>query len=122
MPSSSHRKCTPCRLCPTPARELSALFKVPTDADGFFLEAHVKLRPVDFATDGVFMAGMAHYPKLLDESMIQAQAAARPGGARAQPRNHADHAARGGGGPQKCTGCLTCVRICPSTCRGSRQI
>src|SRR4030042_2611697 len=58
------------------ARRLSALFKVPVDSDGFFMEAHVKLRPVDFSTDGVFMAGMAHYPKLLDESIIQAQAAA----------------------------------------------
>jgi heterodisulfide reductase subunit A len=48
-------------VVPNPeTRELSALFKVPADTDGFFLEAHVKLRPVDFATDGVFMAGMAH--------------------------------------------------------------
>jgi heterodisulfide reductase subunit A-like polyferredoxin len=95
------------------ARELSALFKVPIDADGFFLEAHVKLRPVDFATDGVFMAGMAHYPKLLDEAMIQAQAAA----ARAA-RVLSRETLMGGGrvavvDPAKCTGCLTCVRICP---------
>jgi heterodisulfide reductase subunit A-like polyferredoxin len=94
-------------------RELSALFKVPADADGFFLEAHVKLRPVDFATDGVFMAGMAHYPKLLDESIIQAQAAA----ARAARVLSREALVAGGRvavvDESRCTGCLTCVRICP---------
>jgi len=92
---------------------LAAMFKVPTDADGFFLEAHVKLRPVDFATDGVFMAGMAHYPKLLDETMIQAQAAA----ARAARVLSRETLTAGGRvavvDPAKCTGCLTCVRVCP---------
>jgi len=93
--------------------DLSAMFKVPVDANGFFLEAHVKLRPVDFATDGVFMAGFAHYPKLLDESMIQAQAAA----ARAARLLSRTTQAAGGQvavvDAQLCTGCLTCVRICP---------
>ena len=58
------------------SKELANIYKVSIDSDGFYLEAHVKLRPVDFATDGIFMAGMAHYPKLLDETLIQAQAAA----------------------------------------------
>jgi heterodisulfide reductase subunit A-like polyferredoxin len=95
------------------SHDLSKLFKVSTDADGFFLEAHVKLRPVDFASDGVFMAGMAHYPKLLDESMIQAQAAA----ARAARVLSRESLTAGGRvavvDESKCTGCLTCVRICP---------
>ena len=56
--------------------ELAKFFKVPLNADGFFLEAHMKLRPVDFATDGVFVAGLAHYPKPIEESVAQAQAAA----------------------------------------------
>ena len=95
------------------AHEVAKLFKVALDADGFFLEAHVKLRPVDFASDGVFMAGMAHYPKLLDETMIQAQAAASRA-ARVLSRE----ALTAGGrvavvDDAKCTGCLTCVRICP---------
>ncbi|MFB3904292.1 MAG: FAD-dependent oxidoreductase [Acidobacteriota bacterium] len=95
------------------SRELAGLFRVARDADGFFLEAHVKLRPVDFATDGIFMAGMAHYPKLLDESMIQAQAAA----ARAA-RVLSREALTAGGrvasvDASLCTACLTCVRICP---------
>jgi heterodisulfide reductase subunit A2 len=98
---------------PADTPRLAALFKVPVDADGFFLEAHVKLRPVDFSTDGVFMAGMAHYPKLLDESMIQAQAAAARAG-----RVLSRETLLAGGrvavvDPERCTGCLTCVRICP---------
>ena len=55
--------------------EIGKMLKVPTNQDGFFLEAHVKLRPVDFATDGVFMCGMAHAPKFSDESITQANAA-----------------------------------------------
>jgi heterodisulfide reductase subunit A len=55
---------------------LANLFKVPLNDDGFFLEAHAKLRPVDFSTDGVFVCGMAHYPKPIEESIAQAQAAA----------------------------------------------
>jgi heterodisulfide reductase subunit A-like polyferredoxin len=95
------------------AHELAGLFKAQLDADGFFQEAHVKLRPVDFATEGVFMAGLAHYPKLLDESMIQAQAAA----GRAARLLSRESLTAGGRvavvDPAKCTGCLTCVRICP---------
>ena len=101
-------------VVPNPeGKSLSTIFKVPIDADGFFLEAHVKLRPVDFSTDGIFMAGMAHYPKLLDETMIQAQAAA----ARAARVLSQENLSAGGRvavvDPQSCTGCLTCVRICP---------
>jgi len=57
-------------------RELAMLYKVPVNDDGFFLEAHVKLRPVDFATDGVFVCGLAHAPKSIEESIAQAKAAA----------------------------------------------
>lgn len=56
--------------------ELSRLLKLPLTQDGFFLEAHVKLRPVDFAVDGVFLCGLAHFPKPVDESIAQAAAAA----------------------------------------------
>ncbi|NDJ77954.1 MAG: FAD-dependent oxidoreductase, partial [Chloroflexi bacterium] len=95
------------------AAQVAGRFKANIDADGFFLEAHVKLRPVDFASDGVFMAGMAHYPKLLDESMIQAQAAA----ARAARILSQETLTAGGRvavvDEGKCTGCLTCARICP---------
>jgi heterodisulfide reductase subunit A-like polyferredoxin len=63
-------------IIPKGLDELARFFKVPLNQDGFFLEAHTKLRPVDFATDGVFVAGLAHYPKPIDESIAQAQAAA----------------------------------------------
>ena len=55
---------------------LAGVFKVPLSKDGFFLEAHMKLRPLDFATDGVFLCGMAHWPKAIDESISQACGAA----------------------------------------------
>jgi heterodisulfide reductase subunit A-like polyferredoxin len=93
--------------------DLASRLKVSRDADGFFLEAHIKLRPVDFSSDGYFMAGMAHYPKFIDESIVQAQAAAsRAARILSQPTLTA-------GGvvatvePEKCVGCLTCVRVCP---------
>ena len=55
--------------------KLAKMLKVPINDDGFFLEAHMKLRPVDFATDGVFLAGLAHAPKTIEESLSQADAA-----------------------------------------------
>jgi heterodisulfide reductase subunit A2 len=101
-------------VVPSPgARELSSRLKVPVDMDGFFMEAHVKLRPVDFSSDGIFMAGLAHYPKLLDESIVQAQAAA----ARAATVLAKDTMTVGGRvavvDEIHCVGCLTCVRTCP---------
>jgi heterodisulfide reductase subunit A-like polyferredoxin len=95
------------------ADEIASRFKCSLDTNGFFLEAHIKLRPVDFSSDGYFMAGMAHYPKFLDETIVQAQAAAsRAARILSQPTLTA-------GGviaqvdPEKCVGCLTCVRVCP---------
>ena len=93
--------------------KLAQLFKVPLTHDGFFLEAHMKLRPVDFATDGVFVAGLAHYPKPIDESIAQAKAAA----ARAAVVLAHD-AIRAGGvvaavDAAACSGCQACVGNCP---------
>jgi heterodisulfide reductase subunit A-like polyferredoxin len=94
-------------------RTLGTALKVPVDMDGWFLEAHVKLRPVDFASDGIFLAGSAHYPKLLDEAIVQAQAAA----SRAVTLLSKPTISRGGAiahvNAEACVGCLTCVRICP---------
>jgi heterodisulfide reductase subunit A len=62
---------------PNPDNEhLAKLVKVPLSKDGFFLEAHMKLRPVDFATNGVYLAGIAHWPKFIDETIAQASGAA----------------------------------------------
>jgi heterodisulfide reductase subunit A-like polyferredoxin len=81
--------------------------------DGFFLEAHVKLRPVDFASEGLFMAGLAHYPKFLDESIIQAQAAAARAASILAQDTRTSNARVAVVDPEKCVGCLTCVRTCP---------
>ena len=92
---------------------LSRLYKVPLNQDGFFAEAHVKLRPVDFATDGVFVCGLAHAPKTIDESITQAQAAA----ARAVTVLAKKEIKLGGIishiAPELCSGCLGCVNVCP---------
>ncbi len=93
--------------------ELSKMLKVPLQGDGFFLEAHVKLRPVDFASEGIFLAGAAHYPKAIDETISQAYAAAgRAAAVLAKP------VIKAGGvvaevDQEKCAACLTCVRVCP---------
>ncbi len=102
----------------TKDHELAQAFKVPLNEDGFFVEAHAKLRPVDFATDGVFLCGLAHYPKPIDESIAQAQAAAaraitllaglkiQVSGAVAQTN------------PSACSQCGICVAICPYSAPG----
>jgi heterodisulfide reductase subunit A-like polyferredoxin len=95
------------------ARELASQLKLPVDMDGFFLEAHVKLRPVDFSADGVFMAGLAHYPKFLDETIAQAQAAASRAANVLAQETMLTNARVAVVDPLKCVGCLTCVRICP---------
>ncbi len=99
----------------TPEKEnpLAQLYKVSQNADGFFAEAHVKLRPVDFATDGVFVCGLAHAPKSIDESITQAQAAA----ARAVTLLSRETIAVPGTVAQVdtpwCSSCGVCVSICP---------
>ena len=100
-------------IAPPDTDKVSRMFKVSTDAHGWYQEAHVKLRPVDFATDGVFLAGMAHGPKALDEALAQAQAAA----ARAAQILCQTEMTLSGITAQvaeaKCVGCKMCVTICP---------
>jgi len=92
---------------------LSQLFKVPVNEDGFFVEAHVKLRPVDFATDGVFFCGLAHSPQSIDESIAQAQAAAsRAVTVLSQKTIHASGIVAVVN-PLWCSSCGVCVEICP---------
>jgi heterodisulfide reductase subunit A len=63
-------------IVPRDNEPLAQMFKLSLNEEGFFMEAHAKLRPVEFATDGVFLAGLAHYPKPIEESIAQAKAAA----------------------------------------------
>ena len=92
---------------------LAKLFKVPLNEDGFFLEAHMKLRPVDFSTEGVYLAGLSHSPKFIDEAIVQAKAAA----ARAALVLSKDSIVTSGVvsfvDENKCIGCGLCVDVCP---------
>jgi heterodisulfide reductase subunit A len=95
------------------AKELATMLKVPLDENGFFLEAHVKLRPVDFATDGIYLAGCAHWPAHVGEVVSQAQAAASRaaipllnGSVRAEPIISNVN-------EELCIGCALCESLCP---------
>jgi heterodisulfide reductase subunit A len=93
--------------------ETGKLYKITRNPDGYFLEAHVKLRPVDFPSEGLFLCGLAHAPKNLDETVSQAQAAAgRAGVVLAHDRLTvsgiiAKH------DRDICMSCLSCFRVCP---------
>jgi len=95
------------------SKNLSKLLKVPLNEDGFYLEAHVKLRPVDFATDGIFLAGTAHAPKFINESISQAYAAV----SRATTILSKENVEIPGQVAQvienRCTGCELCLKVCP---------
>jgi len=94
-------------------QELSRMLRVPISSEGFFEEAQMKLRPMDFMRDGIFLAGMAHYPKFIEESISHALAAA----GRALTLLSQETLYLGGViaqvDPNKCVGCLTCTRTCP---------
>ncbi|HSR12130.1 MAG TPA: 4Fe-4S binding protein, partial [Thermodesulfobacteriota bacterium] len=98
---------------PADTAALASMLKVPRTADGFFLEAHMKLRPVDFASEGMYLCGVAHSPKLIEETLSQASAAV----SRACTVLSKNEIHVGGVvsvvDPQKCAACLTCVRVCP---------
>ena len=95
------------------ATAIAQVLKVPLNGDGFFLEAHMKLRPLDFAAEGIFLAGLAHAPKTMNESITQAKGAA----ARAMTVLSQPYLYRSGiiseVEPERCAACLTCVRLCP---------
>jgi heterodisulfide reductase subunit A len=91
---------------------ISGLFKLPLSKDGFFLEAHMKLRPLDFATDGVFLCGMAHSPKPIDESISQAcGAAARAMTILSRPIIEVEGAIAVVN-EELCSGCRMCEGVC----------
>jgi heterodisulfide reductase subunit A len=91
---------------------LARRFKVPMNSEKFFVEAHIKLRPVDFATEGIFLCGMAHYPKPIDEAITQALAAASRAATVLSQKS-----IRTGGvvaliNPETCIGCQSCLKVC----------
>ncbi|MCS7364393.1 MAG: hydrogenase iron-sulfur subunit [archaeon GB-1867-035] len=93
-------------------REISSKLKVPLDSHGFFLEAHPKLRPVDFSTDGIFLCGLAYGPQRLDESITQALAAASRALNTLMRGKVIAEAIIADVNPELCTGCGRCVNVC----------
>jgi heterodisulfide reductase subunit A len=93
--------------------ELARILEVPLSSEGFFMENNLKLRPMDFTREGIFLTGLAHYPKFIEETISQALATA----ARAMTYLSKDRLEVGGTiaivDQTKCVGCLTCVRVCP---------
>jgi heterodisulfide reductase subunit A-like polyferredoxin len=92
---------------------LSQLFKLSLNEDKFFMEAHPKLRPVEFATEGVFVAGLAHYPKPIEESIAQAQAAAAKASVVLSKDSLSIEGAVSHVNEELCRGCGECVAACP---------
>ena len=92
---------------------LSRLLKVPLTKDGFFLEAHVKLRPVDFAAEGTYLCGLAHSPRSIDETLAQAQAASIKVAALLAKRELAATPIIATVNPRLCSACGVCVLVCP---------
>jgi heterodisulfide reductase subunit A len=95
------------------AQEFASKLKLPLTADGFYMEAHMKLRPLDFVNEGIYLAGLAHAPKFIAETLAQAQGAV----SRAMTVLSQPYLMTSGVvsvvDEDKCVACLTCVRACP---------
>ncbi len=94
-------------------KRISDMLKVPLNSDGFYVEAHMKLRPVDFATEGIFLCGLAHSPKFIDENISQARAAAARAATVLSKTVINVSAQVSYVDQQKCISCMTCVTVCP---------
>ena len=100
-------------IVPVDNSALAEAFKLPLNAENFFLEAHAKLRPVDFATDGLFVCGLAHYPKSLDESIAQAMAAASRAATVLARESIKVSPLVSEIDAEECIGCGLCADMCP---------
>jgi heterodisulfide reductase subunit A len=94
-------------------KHIAEMLKVPLTKDGFFLEAHMKLRPVDFATEGVFLCGMAHSPKYIEESIAQACAAAARATTILSKKTLEMEGIVANVSEDLCSGCRVCEYLCP---------
>ena len=100
-------------VVPPKENPIANLFKVPVNKDGFFVEAHVKLRPIDFSTDGVFLCGLAHSPKAMDESIAQGLGAAARAVTLLSQKEMFGNAIVAFINPESCVGCQGCLKVCP---------
>lgn len=99
-------------VVPRENEELAGLLKINRTPEDFYLEAHMKLRPVDFATEGIYLCGMGHLPKFIDESISQASAAASRAVTVLSKEKLTANSVVAVVDPEKCAACLTCVRAC----------
>ena len=97
---------------PAPNEDLAGMYKLPINAEKFFMEAHAKLRPVEFASDGLFLCGLAHYPKSLDESIAQAMAAASRAATVLAKDSIKISPLVSQVDVEKCIGCGLCAEVC----------
>jgi heterodisulfide reductase subunit A len=100
-------------IVPPKENPVAKLFKVPVNSDGFFVEAHVKLRPIDFSTDGVFVCGLAHSPKPIDESIAHGLGAAARSVTLLSQKEMFGNAIVAFINPESCVGCQGCLKVCP---------
>ena len=100
-------------IIPEKENPIARLYKITQNDDGFFMEAHVKLRPVDCATDGIFICGLTHAPKPVDESIAQAVAAATRGITLLAKKTIQMSGTVAMTDPLNCSSCGVCVAICP---------
>ena len=101
-------------IVPENNEKLAKLFKLPVNQDGFFMEAHKKFKPVEFSAKGIYLAGLVHYPKPIDETISQAQAAAAKAVTVLSKEYITTSNEVASINLKSCAACLTCVRICPS--------
>jgi len=100
-------------MVPEDTDELASILKLPRNKEGYFLEAHVKLRPVDLANEGIFLCGTAHGPKLISETVSQAFAAASRAATFLSQPEIVLSAVTASVKQENCAACLICVRACP---------
>ncbi|HUY01601.1 MAG TPA: CoB--CoM heterodisulfide reductase iron-sulfur subunit A family protein [Candidatus Deferrimicrobium sp.] len=100
-------------ILPADNKKLSQMLKVPLDQNGFFLEAHMKLRPLDFATDGIFLCGIAQWPKSIKETIAQGVGAAARGIRLLSAKKFKTDAIIASVDLELCIGCGACTMICP---------
>ncbi len=100
-------------IVPRENEGITQMFKLSCSADNFFNEAHAKLRPVEFAAEGFFLAGMAHYPKPVEEAIVQAAAAASRAAVTLSQNKLVKSAIVASIDEETCVGCMGCMNVCP---------